>query len=173
MSMSEIRLYGRGRFSKNWLFLLSKYWEEIRIKCLGFTFVSREKVIAISQRGYTNGLWCTRSGIRPKFWGVLLKACFDKIIQVITTRFFNKPHSVVWFLIAKSFLVQSIFLSHLAFDFRGYPRELAFYGRTPLRNVIYHSLCKSSFKDRPIILYRKVLWSWSKEFLCNIRHGLP
>ena len=45
--------------------------------------------------------------------------------------------------------MRTIFLSHLTFDFRGYPRELVFHGRTSLRNVINYGLCKSSFKEGP------------------------
>ena len=137
------------------------------------------QVIAISQRGDTNVLWFKRSDIRPNF---LLKACLDNIVQVITTRFFNnswnevplflKRHPVVWILVAERFLIQTIFLSHLTFDFRGYPRELVFHGRTSLRNVINHGLCKCSFKEGPVIFYSKVSWSWSKEVLCRIGHGL-
>ena len=53
---------------------------------------------------------------------------------------------MVWFLVAESFLIQSIFLSPLTFDFEGYPRELVFHGRTSLRNVINHGLCKCTLK---------------------------
>ena len=85
---------------------------------------------------------------------------------------FLKRHPVVWILVAESFLMQTIFLSHLTFDFRGYPRELVFHGRTSLRNVINHGLCKCSFKEGPVIFYSKVSWSWSKEVLSRIGHGL-
>ena len=78
--------------------------------------------------------------IRPKFLWVLLKACPDNSVQVITTGFFINPwnevplflkhHPMVWILEAESFLMQSIVLSDLTLDFKGYPRELVFHGRT-------------------------------------------
>ena len=143
-------------------------------KCTGYCHIAK---------GDTNVLWFSRFDLRPTFWRVLLKACPDNIVQVITTRFFDNPwnevplflkrHPMVWILVAESLLMQSIFLSHLTFHFRMYPRELVFHGRKSLRNVIAHGLCKCSFKEGPVIFYSKVLWSWSKDVLCRIGHGLP
>ena len=139
---------------------------KVKVKCTGYCH--------IAEGGYQCPL-IYKIWHKTKLLGDLLKACLDNIVQVITTRFFNnswnevplflKRHPVVWILVAERFLMQTIFLSHLTFDFRGYPRELVFHGRTSLRNVINHGLCKCSFKERPVIF-------WSKEVLCRIGHGL-
>ena len=60
--------------------------------------------------------------------------------------------------------MQSIFLSHLTFDFEGYPRELVFHGRASLRNVIKHALCKCSFEEGPVIFYSKFCGAKAKKF---------